>query len=57
MSEKDNKSDVAVNFVVWSMNGGPLPEGAVERFEAAIGKVQAELADEGYRLLTQTIRG
>ncbi len=47
----------AVLFSVWSANGGPLAEAAVEKIQDAINTVQVELFNDGIRVLTQTNKG
>jgi len=44
----------AVNFTVWTANGGPLPQEAKEQIEAAVEKTVFELFNKDIRLLTAT---
>lgn len=46
----------AVAITVWPANGGPLPESAIGRIEAAVERVTFELFNEGVRVLTQTTK-
>lgn len=46
----------AIQITIWSMDGSPVPEIAVEDFESALQVVKVELFNKGYRLLTQTTK-
>jgi len=46
----------AVEFTVWSANGGPVDDKAVKVIEAAIEEATLKLFNDGHRLLTQTSR-
>jgi hypothetical protein len=46
-----------IDFTVWMLNGGPVPEEAQAKLEEAIEKTIFELFNDGYRLLTQTSKG
>lgn len=53
MAEKE-----AVQFVVWNINGGVVPNEAVVKIERIIEKTIKEFDEhENVRLLTQTVRG
>jgi len=51
---KPHRSTNAVSFTVWTVNGGPVSQEAVEKLEAAIEKILFERFNDGERLLTQT---
>jgi len=47
----------AVNFSVWSTNGGPISEEAIRQLEEALETAKLRLFNDGHRLLSQTTRG
>lgn len=47
----------AIQFTVWSANGGPVPDKVIQKIEDAIQGVTLEVFNDGHRILTQTIRG
>lgn len=44
----------AVQFSLWSVNGGPVPENVIKDIEGAIQRYTLEAFNDGVRLLTQT---
>ncbi len=46
----------AVQFSVWSVSGGPLPEAAMKIIEAKFQEGVIDAFNNGYRVLTQTNR-
>lgn len=45
----------AVNFVVWNMSGGPIPESVVQQFDDAMQKVMDD-NQQRVRLLATTVK-
>lgn len=53
-AKRKPKPTNAVQFTMWSVNGGPVPESVVKDIEAAIQRYTLEAFNDGVRLLTQT---
>lgn len=47
----------AIDFTVWAVNGGPLPDEVISKIEEGLERILLELSNEGHRLLTQTSYG
>lgn len=54
MATKAAPKTTAVQFSVWSVNGGPIDDEVVELVEEAVEAAIFEAFNKGHRLLTQT---